>query len=132
MNTKKKTIRLNESQLRSIVRESVRNFLVRENQQGQFDNADRQQKQKALQVLRNKGYENEWTDSYNNNDLVITVPTKAQDYNEAYKKGQYIKSLLMQALGIQDPSYLKVKIDSNMMGKDLRAYIQLPPTTWLN
>lgn len=109
----KKLIRLTESDLHNIIKESVKHIIAESDMDGQV-------KVMAQKALSDAGYE-EWGDSSHNPYLLYV---KINDVSDIKR----IESILMRVLGI-DSYYLSVEMKSNMFGKDLRAKISLPGYT---
>lgn len=123
-------IRLNESNLRNIIRESIRSILYEEDDltytNKGYINLESESKQdkvfeRALDILSEMGYdESSLCGSDDDNNRVIRL--SIDDYSEASK----VEKVLMRGLGVKDPFDLSVSIDTSPIGNNMCCVIYLP------
>ena len=106
---------INESQLRDIIRESIKSVLNEREYDNQWIVYNR-----AKELLERMGY-NVWREY--GNPYVITVSIKGREDLSR------IETVLRRELGVKDLIDMSVRHDSNMFGGDERAKIFLPAIT---
>lgn len=113
----KKRIRLTESDIHRIVKESVRRVL----NEGDIDNYRRQMsfKKEVLAFLEKLGYE-KWSNMYDDNEWVVAV--SINDYSDIRK----IEDMVGRKFGIANSMSFNVEYGSNLIGRDERAVLHLP------
>ena len=120
----KKRVRLTESDIHRIVKESVRRVL----NEGEpvyderYLNDYRKQmsfKREVLAFLEKFGYK-KWSDMYDDNEWMVVV--SINDYSDIRK----IEDMVGRKFGIANDMSFSVEYGSNLIGRDERAVIHLP------
>ena len=120
----KRRVRLTESDIHRIVKESVRRVL----NEGEpvyddryLDNYRKQMsfKREVLAFLEKFGYK-KWSDRYDDNEWMVVV--SINDYSDVRK----IEDMVGRKFGIANDMTFGVKYGSNLIGGDERAEIHLP------
>lgn len=114
----KKIIRLTESELNQVVKDSVKRILREySDDEIMFARKQNEVKRRALEALSRMGYKDWGGNRYADNPTVLVV--SINDYRDCSK----IKSMLSSLFKTDE---IGVKYESNLVGKDSRAVIYLP------